>query len=103
MRRLCAFAAVTALALGLGACSGGTPTVDRAEVEEQVSAELEKEVGVAPDDISCPDDLTGEVGETMRCTLTAGEDELGVSLEVTEVDGEDVRFSIEVDEMDEQS
>jgi hypothetical protein len=86
--------ALAALAVG---CSS-TPTVDQSDLEGEVSAQLEQEVGTAPDDVSCPGDLTGEVGETMRCTLTAGEDELGLTVEVTEVDGEDVGFDIQVDE-----
>ncbi len=34
----------------------------------------------------------------MRCTLTAGADEVGLTVTVTEVDGERVDFDIEVDD-----
>jgi hypothetical protein len=63
---------------------------------------LEKQVGARPDDVACPGDLKGEIGETMRCELTAGTDKLGVTVKVTEVDGTDVKYSAEVDEMDEK-
>lgn len=74
------------------------PTLLRSTLEDEISTQLEQQVGQAPDDISCPDDLIGTIGETMRCTLSAGADELGVAVEVTGVDGTDVNFSIEVDD-----
>lgn len=87
--------------LALAGCGDPTPTVDRSTLEDRISSGLEKQVGQRPDDISCPDDLEGKVGNTMRCTLTAGSDELGVSVKVTGVDGKHVDFDIEVDQMDE--
>lgn len=74
------------------------PTLLRTSVEAEVSARLEEQVGVAPDDLSCPADLVGQVGEELRCVLTAGSDELGVTVTVTEVEGAEVRFDVEVDE-----
>lgn len=82
----------------LAAGCSSTPTVDQSRLEDEISGQLEKQVGRAPDRIECPGDLTGKVGETERCTLTAGSDRLGVSVEVTSVDGEKVDFDIEVDE-----
>lgn len=73
-------------------------TVDEVQVEERISTMLEEEVGQKPDKIDCPGDLVGAVGETMRCTLTAGTDQLGVAVEVTEIEGSTVNFHIEVDE-----
>ena len=74
------------------------PTLLEATVEQEVSDQLEAQVGTAPDEIDCPDDLVGRVDEEMRCVLRAGEDELGVTVTVTEVDGQDVRFDIAVDQ-----
>ena len=92
---------VLALLLATAAVAAGcssTPTVDQARLEDEISSQLEKQVGQAPDKIECPSDLTGEVGKTERCTLTAGSDQLGVSVKVTSVDGDKVNFDIEVDE-----
>lgn len=86
--------------VALAGCSS-TPTVDKSELEDEISSKLEAQVGTAPDDISCPDDLEGKVGTTMRCTLTAGEDELGVTVTVTSVEDSQVNFDAEVDQMDE--
>ena len=92
---------VTLVALAaLTGCGGGTPTVEKDKLEEGIADDLEREIGSRPDKITCPDDLTGTVGETMRCELTAGEDTLGLTVEVTEVDGSDVAYTVEVDEMD---
>ncbi|MEU0312591.1 DUF4333 domain-containing protein [Nocardioides sp. NPDC006273] len=88
------FAAI--LALGLSGCGG--VTVSQETVEKTVSERLEAQVGQKPDKIECPGDLSAKVGETMKCTLTAGSDDLGVDVQVTEVDGTDVKFDIQVDE-----
>ncbi|GAB3286745.1 DUF4333 domain-containing protein [Parasphingorhabdus pacifica] len=90
------FVVVSLLVVGLAGC--GTVTVGKGEVESQISAQLEQKVGQAPDSVTCPGDLPAEVGETMRCELSAGGEKLGISTEVTEVDGTDVRFDIQVDE-----
>ncbi len=97
-------AAVTLLAGGLLAgCSGSVSvgdetTVDADQVAGRVSDQLEQRVGRAPDSVDCPDDLDAEVGATVRCTLTDGETQLGVDVTVTEVDGDTVRFSVQVDD-----
>lgn len=84
------------LGWGLIGCSG-TVVVEADDVASQISDQLEAEVGQRPESVDCPEDLQGEVGATMRCELTAGEDVLGVTVTVTEVDGENVSFDIEVD------
>lgn len=91
---VCICAAI--LALGLSSCGG--VTVAQETVEKTVSERLEAQVGQKPDKIECPGDLSAKVGETMKCTLTAGSDQLGVNVQVTEVDGSDVKFDIQVDE-----
>ena len=93
-------AALVALA-ALAGCGDSTPTVEQSKVEDTISSQLEAKVGTAPDDVSCPDDLEGKKGTTMRCTLTAGDDELGVTVTVTSVEGKQVNFDAEVDEMGE--
>ncbi|WP_345522102.1 DUF4333 domain-containing protein [Nocardioides conyzicola] len=93
--------AVALVALvALAGCGNSTPTVDKSKLEDEISSKLEAQVGTAPDDISCPKDLKGKKGTTMRCTLTAGEDKLGVTVTVTSVDGKQVNFDAEVDQMD---
>lgn len=102
-RVLSSVAALVALAALAGCGGDGTAQVDRDDLEEGIASDLEKEVGARPDKITCPGDLAGEVGETMRCELTEGADSLGLTVEVTEVDGTDVAYSIVVDEVGEGS
>lgn len=79
---------------------GGSPAATIAEptLEQKVSSLLEQQVGQRPDQIDCPGDLAGVIRETMRCTLTAGTDELGLTVTVTEVEGTTVNFDVEVDD-----
>lgn len=92
--------ALVALA-ALSGCGDSTPSVDQGTLEDKISSGLEKEVGAKPDDVSCPEDLEGEVGTTMTCTLTAGTDELDVSVKVTSVQDSKVNFDFEVAQMGE--
>ena len=52
--------------------TSGQPSVDRAELKQEVSDQLEREVGQAPDRIDCPGDLTGEVGTNAGASCTPG-------------------------------
>lgn len=62
--------------------------------EERVSSILE-EVGQRHDKIDCPGDLAGK---TMRRTLSAGTDEIGLTVTVTEVEG--TRLTVTLNERD---
>ncbi len=85
-----------AIVAGLSAC--GSDAVSTGDLEQEVSDQLEAEVGEAPDSIDCPDPLPAEVGAEVRCTLTDADTSFGLTLTVTEVDGEDVAFDILVDD-----
>lgn len=93
-RFLLAMAGVAVLAL-----SGCTSTVDRAELEQEVSTRLTEQVGVAPESVDCPDDLDAEQDATTRCTLTAPDGtQIGLTVTVTSVDGDTVNFDVVVDD-----
>jgi Domain of unknown function (DUF4333) len=102
MRRLTG-SAVWAVAAGATAvaCSfsvGSGVSVDKDELAKEISAQLEKQVGRAPESVDCPENLKGEVGATTRCTLTDAGDTYGVNVNVTKVEGTDVRFDLKVDD-----
>lgn len=83
------------------ACSASVnigSSLDDEELEQRLSTLLEEQAGQRPDKIDCPDDLKAKEGTTTRCTLTAGGDQIGVTVTVTELDGTTVRFNAEVDE-----
>lgn len=93
---------VSALAaLVLGGCSFSAEkykAVSADALEQQVSDKLEQMANQRPDKVECPQDLKGEVGATVRCVLTAGPDQLGVTVTATSVDDDSVKFDIQVDD-----
>lgn len=102
MRRLfgsavwAAAAAVTAAACSFSA--GTSVTVDKNDLAKEISNQLKNQIGRAPESVECPDDLKGEVGATTRCTLNDGGETYGVNVNVTKVEGTDVRFDLKVDD-----
>jgi hypothetical protein len=48
--------------------------------------------------VECPDNLKGEVGATTRCTLNDAGNTYGVDVNVTKVEGTDVRFDLKFDD-----
>lgn len=73
-------------------------TVDKNQVASAISTQLYQRVGRKPDAVSCPDNLKGVAGATLRCQLTDGGDKYGVLVTVTGVDAGDVKFHFKVDE-----
>ena len=85
----------------VAACSfsaGAGVSVDKNDLAKEISNQLEKQVGHAPESVECPDDLKGEVGATTRCTLSDSGETYGVDVKVTKVDGTDVKFDLKVDD-----
>jgi uncharacterized protein DUF4333 len=73
-------------------------TVDKQQVASILSNKLAQQVGRKPDSVTCPDNLKGVVGSSLRCQLTDGNDKYGVMVNVTSVDGGDVNFDFKVDD-----
>ena len=85
-------------AAGLHLLAGCSTAVSQSDVEETTADQLEQQVGERPN-IECPDDLEGEVGAEMTCVLSAdGPEEFEVYLTVTDVDGSEIFFDIQVAE-----
>lgn len=95
MRRLLAILATLVFAVTLTACSN---SVSSSDLETQIIDALEAQVGEAPDDVTCDDDLPAEVGATTQCRLTDGETVWPVDVTVNSVEGNTVHFDIEVGE-----
>ncbi|KZS71389.1 hypothetical protein A4G29_20840 [Mycobacterium kansasii] len=73
-------------------------TVDKNQVASIISNKLTQQVGRKPDSVTCPDNLKGVEGATLRCQLTDGSDKYGVNVTVTSVDAGDVNFDFKVDD-----
>lgn len=73
-------------------------TVDKDVVARQVSDRLANKVGHKPDSVTCPDNLKGTPGATLRCALTDGGQTYGVTVTVAAVDAGEVGYGIQVDD-----
>ncbi|MFG2090003.1 MULTISPECIES: DUF4333 domain-containing protein [unclassified Spirillospora] len=90
-----------ALVLATTACevnAGVTKTVSAEKVEEQIVAKFGPpfdDGGIGPATAECGEDLKGEVGTTIECTVKDGNDRAyPVIITVTSVDGDQVRFNM---------
>jgi hypothetical protein len=91
-------AAVVLAAVGAaGAGCSGQAVLSQAQAEKQISAALEKEVGQKPDKVTCPGDVDAEKGKTMKCELTADGTTYGLTITITSVKDDNVKFDIKVD------
>lgn len=77
-------------------------TVNKDDVVKSISDQLAQESGRAPDSVTCPNDLKGDVGATLRCQLTDQGSTYGVTVTVSSVDNDDVKYGFKVDEQPEQ-
>lgn len=73
-------------------------TVNKDDVAREISDQLEQQVGHKPETVTCPDNLKGVEGATLRCTLTDAGETYGVNVTVTSVEGGDVNFNFKVDD-----
>ena len=72
-------------------------TVDKDEVAKDISDRLAQQIR-RPDSVTCPDNLKGAVGATLRCELTDQGQTYGMTVTVTDVTGGDVNFDYKVDD-----
>ena len=73
-------------------------TVDKDKVASIISSKLAAQAGSKPDSVTCPDNLKGVQGATLRCQLKDGGKTWGVNVSVTSVDAGDVSFDFKVDD-----
>jgi len=76
-------------------------TVNKDDVAKSITEQLTQQFGRTPE-VSCPDNLKGDVGATTRCQLTDQGATYGVTVTVNSVDGGDVKYSFKVDDQPEQ-
>ncbi|MER7494201.1 DUF4333 domain-containing protein [Streptomyces pharetrae] len=91
-----------ALLVGCSASAGSgdaEPKLSSDKLADTVAQKLADTTGRPKPDVTCPEDLTGKVGTTTRCTLTADDgSSLGVTVTVSSVDGDRINFDIKADE-----
>jgi hypothetical protein len=73
-------------------------TIDKNQVASQISDQLAQQFGSKPDSVTCPDNLKGTQGATLRCQLVDSGQKYGITVTVNDVQGSDVNFGFKVDE-----
>jgi hypothetical protein len=71
--------------------------VDKKDVAQEISDQLQQQTGKKPDSVTCPDNLKSLAGATLRCTLVDARQTYGVNVTVTSLEGSHVKFDIKVD------
>lgn len=72
----------------------GTPIVAKADLQKDVSAQLEK-VGVNAESVTCKEDLVGEVGKTTRCEVVLSPtNSFEPIVTATKVEGTEVSYEL---------
>jgi hypothetical protein len=72
-------------------------TMDKDKVASLISDQLAGQ-RLRPDSVTCPENLKGVKGATLRCQLTTGGETYGVNVTVTDVDAGNVNFHFKVDD-----
>lgn len=93
--------AVGALLVGCSASVNvdkSQPKLSADKLATTVAERLAATTGQPKPDIICPEDLSGKVGTTTRCTLTASDrSTVGVTVTVSSVNGDKINFDIKAD------
>lgn len=71
-------------------------TIGKDTVARQITEQIHRQIGRAPQSVTCPADLSGDAGATLRCELRDSGKTYGVT--VTTVNRGEVTFDIKVDE-----
>lgn len=90
MRRIITITAVPLAFAALVACS---KSVSTDELETQVT-EAFSQTGTTVDSVDCPEPLDAEVGATAECDISSGDESVPITIQVTEVDGNNVKFQV---------
>ncbi|MDO5499196.1 MAG: DUF4333 domain-containing protein [Propionibacteriaceae bacterium] len=89
---VCGAAALVAT-VGITGCTTSV-TVSKDQVENAIETNLGPQLPAPIEQVECPEDLKGEVGAQMNCTLTMQGQEVGVEVTVTSVEDRDVNFDM---------
>ena len=71
-------------------------TIGKDTVTRQITEQISRQIGRAPQSVTCPADLSGDEGATLPCELSDSGKTYGVT--VTTVNRGEVTFDIKVDE-----
>ncbi len=73
-------------------------TLDKNQVAAAISDNITQQGGTKPESVTCPDNLKGVAGATLRCKLVTDGKTYGVNVSVTGVDAGTVDYHFVVDD-----
>lgn len=89
-------------AVALMGCSASVQTgeqvVSEQNLEQGIVDALQKSVGQRPDRVDCPGSIVAKPGQSARCVLTAGGQQVGLTAVISSNDDGHVKYQIEVDD-----
>lgn len=83
------------VALGPGAGSASA-SVGADELQQMISSQLAGQGGRAPDAVDCPGELGSDIGSSITCAVTIGEETRGVTVTVVSVDNGQLNLSMKM-------
>lgn len=93
MRKILAPLAAFLLALSAGA-GIASASMSAAEVQEMISSQLAGQAGLPPAAVNCPGELATDIGSSITCAVTMGDETRGVTITVVSVDNGQLNFSM---------
>ncbi|MCW1959023.1 MAG: DUF4333 domain-containing protein [Mycobacterium sp.] len=88
---------VTGSLLALGASAGiAAASMSGAEVQEMISSQLAAQTGTPPAAVDCPGELETDIGSSITCALTIGDETRGVTVTVVSFDNGQLNFSMKL-------
>lgn len=82
-----------ALSSGAGVASA---SVSAADLQQMISSELANQAGSPPDSVVCPRDLDTDIGASVTCAVTSGDETRGVTVTVASLDNGVAGLSMEL-------
>ena len=83
--------------IALGAGAGiASASVSAPELQQMISSQLAVQGGTAPDVVDCPGELTTDIGSSITCAVTFGDETRGVTVTVVSVDNGQLNFSMKL-------
>jgi Domain of unknown function (DUF4333) len=100
VRTLLVSGATAGLMISTGGCSfhfssssSSSHAVSKSDVANQITAKMTGSTG-KPDSATCPSDLDAKVGAQLNCTMKFKDKSYDVNVNVTSVNGDDVKFDL---------
>lgn len=85
MKKTLAVVVSSLLALSAGA-GVASASVSAAELQQMISSQVASQTGTPPAAVNCPGDLAGDLGASVTCAVTIGDETRGLTITVESVD-----------------